>query len=160
MIYSKFKEQINQHLQDCKSSFEGLEEEQKEFKVTLEKRSKSFISCTACRDNESFLCFLNLSSEMLYFILIQNDDVYICPTESSHRKLVLQVEECVEVQLNEAQKKITATHEASYSQRFCSWTFMQKFLLFMHVIKLQVARKKMAQLKQVLGSCLKDDLLS
>lgn len=41
LIYETFKEQVNQHLLDCKSMFEGLEADQLEFKGTLEKRSES-----------------------------------------------------------------------------------------------------------------------
>lgn len=41
LIYETFKEQVNQHLQDCKSTFEGLEADELEFKGTLEKRSES-----------------------------------------------------------------------------------------------------------------------
>lgn len=39
VICNKFKEQVNQHLQDCRSTFEGLEVYQTEFKGAVEKQS-------------------------------------------------------------------------------------------------------------------------
>ncbi|KAF3436619.1 hypothetical protein FNV43_RR23711 [Rhamnella rubrinervis] len=41
LIYEKFKDQVNQHLQDCRSTFEGLEAEQLEFKGNVEKQKAS-----------------------------------------------------------------------------------------------------------------------
>ncbi|XP_024018169.1 meiosis-specific protein ASY3 [Morus notabilis] len=89
LIYETFKEQVNEHLQDCKSTFEGPEADELEFKGTLEKR------------------------------------------KTSHQKLLLQVEGAIETTLNDAQRKITATHE--------------------------LARGKMLQLKQILALCLKEN---
>lgn len=39
LMYEKFKEQVNQHLQDCRSTFEGLEAEESEFRGNAEKQS-------------------------------------------------------------------------------------------------------------------------
>ncbi|PON43245.1 asynaptic protein [Parasponia andersonii] len=86
-IYEKFKEQINQHLLDCRSTFEGLEADQLEFKGTIEKR------------------------------------------KTSHQKLLLQAEEAIETLLNDAQRRITATHEAIWAgedasvETDCSFVF-------------------------------------
>ncbi|BBG98538.1 hypothetical protein Prudu_007963 [Prunus dulcis] len=88
VIYDKFKEQVNQHLQDCRSTLEGLEVYQTEFKGTVEKQ------------------------------------------KASHRKLLLQVEEAIETQLNDAQRRI------------------------------QMGRGKMLQLKHELALCLKEGILS
>lgn len=41
LIYEKFKEEVDQHLQDCRSTFEGLEADQLEFKGNMEKQSTS-----------------------------------------------------------------------------------------------------------------------
>ncbi|XP_060961653.1 meiosis-specific protein ASY3-like [Cannabis sativa] len=91
LIYERFKEQINQHLQDCKSSFDGLETDHLQLKETMEKR------------------------------------------KISHRKLMLQVEEAIQTLLNDAERKITATHE--------------------------FGREKMLQLKQIVALCLKEGIL-
>ncbi|XP_062003946.1 meiosis-specific protein ASY3 [Rosa rugosa] len=92
VICDKFKEQINQHLQDCRSTFEGLEVYQTEFKGTVEKQ------------------------------------------KASHRKLVSQVEEAIENQLNDAQKRIKVMNETR--------------------------RGQMLQLKRQLASCLREGILS
>ncbi|KAF4371730.1 hypothetical protein G4B88_030834 [Cannabis sativa] len=78
LIYERFKEQINQHLQDCKSSFDGLETDHLQLKETMEKR------------------------------------------KISHRKLMLQVEEAIQTLLNDAERKITATHEAIWAGKDAS----------------------------------------
>ncbi|PQQ12074.1 charged multivesicular body protein 7 isoform X1 [Prunus yedoensis var. nudiflora] len=88
VIYDKFKEQVNQHLQDCRSTLEGLEVYQTEFKGTVEKQ------------------------------------------KASHRKLLLQVEEAIETQLNDAQRRIQVMQE--------------------------MGRGKMLQLKHELALCLKE----
>ncbi|XP_008227768.1 PREDICTED: uncharacterized protein LOC103327247 [Prunus mume] len=92
VIYDKFKEQVNQHLQDCRSTLEGLEVYQTEFKGTVEKQ------------------------------------------RASHRKLLLQVEEAIETQLNDAQRRIQVMQE--------------------------MGRGKMLQLKHELALCLKEGILS
>ncbi|WJZ90573.1 hypothetical protein VitviT2T_009707 [Vitis vinifera] len=92
LIHEKFKDEINQHIQDCRSSIEGLEVHQIELKRNVERQ------------------------------------------KASHQKLLLQVEEAIEIQLNDAQQRITAIHK--------------------------MARQKMLQLKLVLGECLKDGILS
>ncbi|KAJ1397986.1 hypothetical protein SESBI_31467 [Sesbania bispinosa] len=71
LIYDRFKEEVNLHLQDCRSTVEDLEADQIEIKGALEKQ------------------------------------------RVAHKKLLSQVEEAVEIQLNDAQRKITATQEAS-----------------------------------------------
>ncbi|XP_018832939.1 meiosis-specific protein ASY3 isoform X2 [Juglans regia] len=92
LIHEKFKEDINRHLQDYRSTLEGLEAHHLELKGTMKKQ------------------------------------------KASHRKLLLQVEEGVEAQLNHAQRRITAIHE--------------------------LARGKMLQLKHVVSMCLKEGILS
>lgn len=92
VICNKFKEQVNQHLQDCRSTFEGLEVYQTEFKGAVEKQ------------------------------------------KASHRKLVSQVEEAIETQLNDAQKRIKVMNETT--------------------------RGQMVQLKHQLALCLKEGILS
>ncbi|KAJ1425588.1 Myc-type, basic helix-loop-helix [Sesbania bispinosa] len=71
LIYDRFKEEVNLHLQDCRSTVEDLEADQIEIKGALEKQ------------------------------------------RVAHKKLLSQVEEAVEIQLNDAQRKITATQEAN-----------------------------------------------
>ncbi|KAM0960890.1 hypothetical protein ACFX2C_025872 [Malus domestica] len=71
VIYDKFKEQVNQHLQECKSTLEGLEVYQTEFKGTVDKQ------------------------------------------KASHRKLLMRVEEAIETQINDAQRKIQVTRRAN-----------------------------------------------
>ncbi|CAI8603626.1 unnamed protein product [Vicia faba] len=88
LIYDRFKEEVNLHMQGCRSTVEDLEADQIEIKGALEKQ------------------------------------------RVAHKKLISQVEEAVEVQLNDAQKKITSTQE--------------------------IARKKLLQLKQVITMCLKE----
>ncbi|KAF7818068.1 meiosis-specific protein ASY3 [Senna tora] len=88
LIQEKFKEEINLHIQDCRSAIEGLEAERIEIKGALEKR------------------------------------------RASQRKLLSQVEEGVEIQLNDAQRKIT------------------------------LSRRKLLQLKHVIAACLKDGILN
>jgi hypothetical protein len=50
--------------------------------------------------------------QAFWYILI------ILLTEASHRKLLLKMEETVETQLNDAQRRITAIHEASFVMLF------------------------------------------
>ncbi|KAL6219671.1 hypothetical protein ACLB2K_007430 [Fragaria x ananassa] len=92
VICDKFKEQVNQHLQDCRNTIEGLEVYQTEFKGTVEKQ------------------------------------------KASHGKLVSQVEEAIENQLNDAQKRIKVMNETR--------------------------RGRMLQLKRQLASCLREGILS
>ncbi|KAK7269539.1 hypothetical protein RIF29_22270 [Crotalaria pallida] len=92
LIYDKFKEEVNLHLQDCRSTVEGLDADQIEIKGALEKQ------------------------------------------RVAHKKLLSQVEEAVEMQLNDAQRKITATHE--------------------------MARGKLLQLKHVIAMCLEEGIIS
>ncbi|XAR58343.1 hypothetical protein NMG60_11026807 [Bertholletia excelsa] len=92
VVYQKFKEEVNQHLQEWNSKIEGLETQEAEFKVLTEKQ------------------------------------------KTSQRKLLKQVEEVIETQLNDAQKRITAVHK--------------------------LAAGKMLQLKFALSVCLKGGILS
>ncbi|CAL0316518.1 unnamed protein product [Lupinus luteus] len=92
LIYDKFKEEINLHIQDCRSTVEGLHADQREIKGALEKQ------------------------------------------RVAHKKLLSQVEEAVEMQVNDAQRKITATHE--------------------------MARGKLLQLQHVIAMCLEDGIIS
>ncbi|KAK9282470.1 hypothetical protein L1049_005388 [Liquidambar formosana] len=72
VIHEKFKEEVNRYLQNCRSTLEGLEANQIEFKGTIERQ------------------------------------------KASHRKLLLQVEETIETQLNDAQRRITTVQKASF----------------------------------------------
>ncbi|XP_065859899.1 meiosis-specific protein ASY3 isoform X2 [Euphorbia lathyris] len=91
LIYDKFKEDIHQHLQDCKSTVKELEVHHVELKGTMKKQ------------------------------------------KASHEKLVDKVEEAVETQLNDADRRITAVNKS--------------------------AKEKMLQLQQVIVECLKEDSL-
>lgn len=53
-----------------------------------------------------------------------------CPTGVAHKKLLSQVEGAVEIQLNDAQRKITATHEASICYKYYLYTVALDFLFF------------------------------
>ncbi|XP_027367855.1 meiosis-specific protein ASY3 [Abrus precatorius] len=88
LIYNRFKEEINLHLQDCKGTVEDLEADQIEIKGALEKQ------------------------------------------RVAHKKLLSQVEEAAEIQLNDAERK------------------------------LRKARGKLLQLKQVVAMCLKEGILN
>ncbi|XP_057736520.1 meiosis-specific protein ASY3 [Arachis stenosperma] len=92
LICDRFKEEVNLHLQDCKSTIEDLDIDQIEIKGSLEKQ------------------------------------------RVAHKKLISQVQEEVDIQLNDAQKKITAAQE--------------------------MARGKLLQLKRVIAMCLKDGVLN
>ncbi|TKY52397.1 hypothetical protein E2542_SST23919 [Spatholobus suberectus] len=92
LIYNRFKEEVNQHLQDCRSTVDDLEADQIEIKRAMEKQ------------------------------------------RVAHKKLLSQVEEAVQIQLDDAQRKITVTQEK--------------------------ARGKLLQLKQVVAMCLKEGLLN
>ncbi|MED6144522.1 hypothetical protein PIB30_016369 [Stylosanthes scabra] len=92
LICDRFKEEVNMHLQDCKSTIEDLEADQIEIKGSLEKQ------------------------------------------RVAHKKLISQVQEEVDIQLNDAQRKITAAQE--------------------------MARGKLLQLKRVIAMCLKDGILN
>ena len=52
-INKKFKEEVNQHLQDCRNSLQELEAQQIEFKGTMEKKSMF------CRVALNFLSYMN-----------------------------------------------------------------------------------------------------
>ncbi|CAK9145293.1 unnamed protein product [Ilex paraguariensis] len=91
-MHERFKEEVNQHLQDCMSTLEGLEAQHIDCKGTVKKQ------------------------------------------KASHRKLIVQVEEAIETQLNDAERRIAAVHK--------------------------LARENMLQLKCVIAECLKDDILS
>ena len=46
LIHEKFKDEINQHMQDCRGSIEGLEVHQIELQRNLERQSKTIsLSC-------------------------------------------------------------------------------------------------------------------
>ncbi|KAJ8565793.1 hypothetical protein K7X08_008369 [Anisodus acutangulus] len=90
-IYEKFKEEVNQHLQDCKSTLESLEAHEVEVKATVEKR------------------------------------------KASNKKLLLEVEEAIETQLDNAERRVSSINHA--------------------------AREKMRQLKFVVAECLKEGVL-
>ncbi|XP_059644203.1 meiosis-specific protein ASY3 [Cornus florida] len=92
IINEKFKEEVSQHIQDCRSAVEGVEAQRMEFKGTVDKQ------------------------------------------KSSHLKLLLQAEEAIETQLNDAQRRVMAVHK--------------------------LAREKMLQLKYVIAECLKEGILS
>ncbi|MED6134262.1 hypothetical protein PIB30_035431 [Stylosanthes scabra] len=92
LICDRFKEEVNLHLQDCKSTIEDLEADQIEIKGSLEKQ------------------------------------------RVAHKKLISQVQEEVDIQLNDAQRKITAAQE--------------------------MARGKLLQLKRVIAMCLKDGIVN
>ncbi|XP_057965565.1 meiosis-specific protein ASY3 [Malania oleifera] len=91
-IHERFKDEVVQHLQDCRSTLEGLEAHRKEFNWTIERR------------------------------------------KASHMKLLAQVEEAIEMQLNDAEIRITTVHK--------------------------LVREKMLQLKHVFAECLKEGVLS
>ncbi|XP_059311733.1 meiosis-specific protein ASY3 [Lycium ferocissimum] len=90
-IYETFKEEVNRHLQDCKSTLESLEAHEVEVKAIVEKR------------------------------------------KASNKKLLLEVEEAIETQLDNAEKRVSSVHHA--------------------------AREKMRQLKFVVAECLKEGVL-
>ncbi|MCD7457715.1 hypothetical protein HAX54_035949 [Datura stramonium] len=90
-IYERFKEEVNRHLQDCKSTLESLEAHEVEVKATVEKR------------------------------------------KASNKKLLLEVEESIETQLDNAERRVSSVHHA--------------------------AREKMRQLKFVVAECLKEGVL-
>ena len=70
-----------------------------------------FTSCfTACMTGS---CSLKIATVNKSYIMIDSSDSPLF-TEKSHRKLLLQVEEAVETLLNDAQRRITATQEASF----------------------------------------------
>ncbi|KAL9397163.1 hypothetical protein Peur_011416 [Populus x canadensis] len=71
LIHDKFKQDIYQHLQECKTTLEGLELHQIDFNGTVKKR------------------------------------------KASHQKLLMQAEEAVKTQLDDAQRRITAVQKAS-----------------------------------------------
>ncbi|XP_022151789.1 meiosis-specific protein ASY3 [Momordica charantia] len=83
----RFKEEVNQHLQDCRNSLQELEAQQIEFKGIMEKQ------------------------------------------KATNRNTLLQVEEAVDTQLTDAQRRIEAIHESG--------------------------RGKILQLKHVIAMCLK-----
>ncbi|KAG6749725.1 hypothetical protein POTOM_046792 [Populus tomentosa] len=79
LIHDKFKQDIYQHLQDCKITLEGLELHQNiDFKGTVKKQS------------------------MAAYVI----------AKASHQKLLMQAEEAVKTQLDDAQRRITAVHKA------------------------------------------------
>ncbi|OMO82310.1 hypothetical protein COLO4_23119 [Corchorus olitorius] len=90
LILEKFNEDIHNHLLDCRSTVDGMEAHQIEFKEIMKKQ------------------------------------------KVSHQKLLMDVEEAVGIQINDAERKITAVHES--------------------------AREKMLQLKHVVAECLKDSI--
>ncbi|ESW17081.1 hypothetical protein PHAVU_007G208600 [Phaseolus vulgaris] len=92
LIYNRFKEEVNQHLQDCRCTVEDLEADQIEIKRAIEKQ------------------------------------------RVAHKKLLSQVEEAMQIQLDDAQRKIRLTQEK--------------------------ARGKLLQLKQVIAMCLKEEILN
>ncbi|KAJ9543135.1 hypothetical protein OSB04_022842 [Centaurea solstitialis] len=91
LIYEKFKEEVDQHLEKCRSAVEGLEAHQIEVRGMVEKQ------------------------------------------RLSHRKLLLQTEEAIETQLNDAQSRLSDVR--------------------------RLAREKMLKLKYGIGECLKEGLL-
>nr|XP_034908588.1 meiosis-specific protein ASY3-like [Populus alba] len=92
LIHDKFKQDIYQHIQECKTTLEGLELHQIDFNGTVKKR------------------------------------------KASHQKLLMQAEEAVKTQLDDAQRRITAVQK--------------------------LAREKTLQLKYVVAECLNEGVLS
>lgn len=92
LIHEKLKHELNQHIQDCRMSIEGMEAQAIELKGNIERQ------------------------------------------KTSHRRLLLQAQEAIETQLNEAQTRIGVVRK--------------------------LAREKMLQLKHVLCECLKEGILS
>ncbi|XP_023760342.1 meiosis-specific protein ASY3 isoform X1 [Lactuca sativa] len=89
-IYEKFKEEVDQHLEKCRSTLKGLESHEIDVRGMVEKQ------------------------------------------RLSHRKLLMQTEEAIEAQLNDAQKRLSDVH--------------------------RVAREKMVKLKYGIAECLKEGL--
>ncbi|KAF9688051.1 hypothetical protein SADUNF_Sadunf02G0156700 [Salix dunnii] len=142
LIHDKFKQDLYQHLQECKITLEGLELQQIDFKGTVKKQR---MKIGAYIIDLSFCISKATSSAMLLFIVVGILDtlmhpslvttetelegdvscvetlkypsvlfvVYLHVAESSHQKLLMQAEEAVKTQLNDAQRRITAVHKAS-----------------------------------------------
>ncbi|KAJ0699426.1 putative meiosis-specific protein ASY3 [Helianthus annuus] len=91
-IYEKFKEEVDQHLEKCKNTLEGLEAHQTQVSRMVEKQ------------------------------------------RVSHKKFLMQTEELIEKQLNEAQTRLTDVH--------------------------RMAKEKMFKLKYGIAECLKEGLLT
>ncbi|XP_024980926.1 meiosis-specific protein ASY3 [Cynara cardunculus var. scolymus] len=91
LIYEKFKEEVDRHLENCRSAVEGLEAHHIEVRGMVEKQ------------------------------------------RLSHRKLLLQTEEAIETQLNDAQSRLADVR--------------------------RLAREKLLKLKYGIGECLKEGLL-
>ncbi|CAK7348552.1 unnamed protein product [Dovyalis caffra] len=140
LINDKFKQDIYQHLQECKITLEGLELHQIDFKGTVKKQSmaayaiaRMYISAhimdlSFCIDKAtsfamSFLlrCLVTTETELnedVSFVgTLKNSSFmfidYLYIAEASHQKLLMQAEEAVETQLDDAQRRITAVHKAS-----------------------------------------------
>ncbi|GKB76952.1 START-like domain-containing protein [Tanacetum coccineum] len=90
-IYEKFKEEVDQHLEKCRRTLEGLETHQVQVKGMVEKQ------------------------------------------KVSHKKFLMQTEEAIETQLNDAHKRIADVH--------------------------RLAKEKMLTLKKGIAECLKEGLL-
>uniref|UniRef100_A0A6N2NCL0 Meiosis-specific protein ASY3-like coiled-coil domain-containing protein n=1 Tax=Salix viminalis TaxID=40686 RepID=A0A6N2NCL0_SALVM len=84
LIHDRFKQDIYQHLQECKITLEGLELHQIDFKGTAKKQSMA---------------------------------AYAVAT--SHQKLLMQAEEAVRTQLDDAQRRIVAVQKAKRIGRCC-----------------------------------------
>lgn len=61
LIHEKFKEEVNQHIQECRSTFEAIEEDQLEIKGTVEKQSMSDVSIP-------YICIYFISRNYTYTI--------------------------------------------------------------------------------------------
>ncbi|XP_058201939.1 meiosis-specific protein ASY3 isoform X2 [Rhododendron vialii] len=92
LIYQKFKAEVNQHMQECRSTVEGMEAQEIEFRGLMEKQ------------------------------------------KTSQRKLLKQVEETIETQLDDGERRITAVQK--------------------------LAKEKVLQLRYVVAECLKEGVLS
>ncbi|RZC48830.1 hypothetical protein C5167_017249 [Papaver somniferum] len=101
LIQDKFKEEINQHIQDCKNTLDDLEAYQIELKENAEKQNylyglREVTFPKLCRSISTSNCFL---------------DCYIL--YASHRKLLLQVEGAIETQLSDAERRIASIQQVA-----------------------------------------------
>ncbi|XVF33007.1 hypothetical protein REPUB_Repub17cG0131300 [Reevesia pubescens] len=101
LIFEKFKEDIRHHLLDCSSILEGMEAHQIELKGIMKKQILDF-SYKAFQFEE--ITFVIRFLDMTLPRILQ---------EASHQKLLMHVEEAAEIQLNNAERRITAVREAT-----------------------------------------------
>lgn len=123
MIHEKFKDDVSHHLEDFKSTIEGLEANHSELKGAIKKQSMLAFFWSLAFHTLQLLMITSirvgffLAREVWRFrkssVCVNSLEVYLLFTETSHQKLIAHFEGGIETKLDDATKRINSVNEAS-----------------------------------------------